>query len=813
MVDYNPNFPEVLGLEWLVTRNQTTRVFSGASGRRQRLPSTTAETINALRLSAQVDPLVLQDTYTLIDICEEGNELTPLFKERSLKPNGDAVTEGWVTDTGATTNLFEAIDDSPRRWPSSTTQSTFIQNVNDFENYECSVDASAFDTGGAAENARIGFVAVNAILGANTGFRKLRVALRHNPSGVSYAPAGGNLRDVHGFGATYAFWWGELNPRTELPWTPADIASFDIGGDWAILVRSQTSNSDKYPIVYALALDIVCVDEENREAVGVWRRPEDGSLTDRLEIVETDELLSMPAGTAGWSKPSGTNHTYFWRQSVAPALFGPVNADDVRWSGAFQHLGPGGEPPGVVFPLTASDIFPDPDGLASDATTYDSNGRPVETFKANSRAAYGIAPIDDLGDPSVDSQPYRLDLADVVQFSSTSGITGQRVTPASSQDYLGVRFPIIPPFADTEITVTVHRVSDGLQFGGEFTISSAEIGDLPHFDRIRYVTGFLDSGASLVGGTQYEIRVSSALLGAGVDNWIMFGPDCSLAPEASFGGDTDGAVIDGTHDPNRDLCINLLRQPDPPTNVVAAIANTPVTTSAGSVATVEHVGISWDAPAVGMGVIFSRYELERTEDNRATWQRVANINDAATLLLPDDDHEVPRDVEVIYRVRAVGKDGRISMWAESNPITPTAPGSILILTSNHDPSLEVVHLYDPESTYPILSNDSKETVTIYGSDNQVVFQETDDRGTGWNANVWLNQVTLAGRGGVHVLTPILTIAQSLDIPYVAVMDHQGTRILGDVTVDEPRQAQPQHRYTAAIRTIPTHSDPTPVEVD
>src|SRR5690606_19344736 len=101
--------------------------------------------------------------------------------------------------------------------------------------------------------------------------------------------------------------------------------------------------------IYALSLEVHHIPVENRVAVGVWRRPED--LTAGMVNVETDALVSVPGNTPGWSKAAGKNYRAFWRESVAPALWGGTKADDVRWDGLFQDLGPGGEPPGIVYPL------------------------------------------------------------------------------------------------------------------------------------------------------------------------------------------------------------------------------------------------------------------------------------------------------------------------------------------------------------------------------------------------------------------------------------------------------------------------------
>ena len=101
-------------------------------------------------------------------------------------------------------------------------------------------------------------------------------------------------------------------------------------------------------------------------------------------------------------------------------------------------------------------------------------------------------------------------MTDLALVKSTQKL-GQRVTPASGQTYLGVRFVVSPPATgNPTLTVTVNRVSDSVQMGGTFTITADAVRALPAgIAGWRYVTGFLSSGAALIAGTAYEIRVTT----------------------------------------------------------------------------------------------------------------------------------------------------------------------------------------------------------------------------------------------------------------------------------------------------------------
>ena len=812
MVNYNEGFPDVFGLQWLVNHDYKQRVWAGAPPAMFRKPSTLTETVTALRMSAALDPTSRASVPTLIDVYEEGQETTPAFELARLAPVADVAINGWRTDAGASSNLFQRIDDPADQWPApnTTTETQWIQNTTPFDDYMCSVAATDFHTGGPLVNARIGWVAIEAIMSMSpTGFRKIRCGL--NIGGVDYQPAGGNLRDVHHFGSIHPFWFGEINPATNKPWVPADIAAFRSGGTSFIKVRSQAATADAFPRVHAIRLNVHYVTTENRKAVGVWRRPENVG-TQRLQAVTTDALITVPSGAANWAKAAAKNYIYVWRQSVSPSVYGPAVADDVRWNGGYQDLGPDGQPPGRAFPLHTNGTAPAPSTrMASKATPHDNFGRPLETWSAAGVAGFAIAEIV-AGSPSLDSQPYRMDLADLAIVVPT-GNWGQRMTPASTQTYAGFRLPIIPPFADSTLTVRIHRVSDGVQIGGSFTIHAADVGAIKTSSPAgwRYLTGFFSAPATLTASVQYEVRLVAADLGAGDATWIVAAPDCSLAPAASFGGTTNGAVLNSVHNTNRDMAVTLIRQPDPPTGVTATISNQPITTYlADQVPTVQHVQVAWTAPAVGLGGNFRRYDVQRRVDG-GTWYTVAHINVAGTVSWLD--REAPRNSLCEYRVRAVGLDGRLSNYAQTAVgVTPTAPGMMVVLTSNHDPSLEVVYIYAKESTFPLLGSEAKETVRIHGANNQVVFREHEKRGVGWTVEVVVNQLDLQGKGGIHVLAPLTDIIESTEIPYVAVLDNQGTQILGDVTANDVPFRQPQHRYAAQLAIIPTHDEPVPVEV-
>lgn len=813
-MDFNPSFPDQFGLEWLVDRDQKSRVYNGSPARLQRIISTDDETIEAIKLSACVDPLLRATIPTVVEIIEEGDEFVPIPKVAALAPTADGTNEGWIRHNSSSSNLFQSIDRDSSIWPDDLTAGEWIQTTTAGLAYNVSVDAGGFDTGQALDGSRICFVAVEAIMSANFGFSKCECKL--NIGGNFYAPAGGAVRDVHAFGEIYRFFWGEINPDTGLPWLPADIADFASGGSSFVRFRSSPgTTASRFPRVHAVRMNVHYIEVENRVAVGTWTRPTNPGSS-RLVNITTDSLISVPSGSADWAKADATNYLLGWRQAMAPAIYGPTVADDVRWNGGYQDLAADGQPPGIVYPLHHSGEGPPPDDvLASQLSAYDTFGRYQDAFEGNSRAAYAFALVRDDAAISADSQPYRMDLADVVTFTHNSGTTGQRFTPSSNQTYVAFRCPIIPPFAEATLTVSVHQVSNGNQVGGSFTATALEVGKAKHSEAgLRHLYGIFSSPVALSSGTQYELRFDSTLTGAGTDNWIVFAPDCSLGATAGFKSTTDGAVINGSHTTTRDMAVTLLKQPDPAENVVAAITTVNVDMPDGSTREVEHVEVTWDAPDTPLTTSFRRYELERQFEFQDDWTRIAHLNDNS--LTSFTDYMAARNIEVKYRVRQVALDGRVSAWAESNAVTPSEGDYDIILTSNHRPDLQILfEVPDSEASYEFRSQERDEVVALHGTDLQTVFSEPEDRGVGWSANVELNfgDEPPPVRAGARLFEPLLDIIRTEDAPFCCAMDYQGVRILGKVTIGDPKEHQPGNQYTASMSVIPTHDEDVPVEVD
>lgn len=618
MPDWNKSFPAVLGLEWMPTREGTRSVSPGPPAM-QRMTSTTAETIESLTLPARANPAETRPLRTVVDIIPEGQEsvdFTGPVQFVDLVPNADVELGTWTDLAGGTTDIYTGLT-SGIVWPDPAVEAAGIQDETGFANYRFQVDASAFAGGGGLEDARICRVELALVAQAvGGGFRQIRTAFRNATTGTTnYDPGGGNQTSIHGFGGVLTRIWGEINPLTGRPWLPADIAAFD-GGDWTILIRSETASPTNTPTIYSAALRVHYLETENRVAAAVWERPTSISA-DRITVT-TDSITSLPDGATTWSKPGSGDFLLWWRQAHDPPIHTGGPATDIRWQLLIQDLGPAGNPSSVVFPLTTDGTPPAPAGvLAFDSRPFSFPQGGTEPFQADGQGATGFG-LDTAGGPSDDSQPYR-EMGPTSQPPGWAQVTssqkvGQQVTPSAGASYLGVRTVIIPPnTGNPTLRVAVHRVSDGQQVGGQLVLSADEVRALPEIagaqvsgQRLRFIEGFLSAAAPLTASVDYEVRLTAT---GGV--WTALAPFSNVAEAASFSGTAGGAFIGPTLFTDRDLVVNLLIQPDPPQNFTAAPEAVPVETYACSATEIEHMRLDWDPGANPLGSAFARYEVER----------------------------------------------------------------------------------------------------------------------------------------------------------------------------------------------------------
>ena len=660
--NWNPNAPALLGLEWPLTTSMVENIQQPAPFA-QRLRSTVAETITNLQLRMSMNGSDTRSLLTVVDVMPAGSELPGPVLSVDYAPNADGAIGTWLTDAGGATNLWSFIDD-PVVYPPSATD--FIK-TNAYSGAEFEVASAGFGAG-----RRVVRVRIAAVIGAQVNWKQFQFRLRHVPSGGLYHPPASNLWGS-GYGTLVNVDCGEINPFTELPWTPADIQGFD-SGVWRIRVESP-GTAPAYSNVASLALRVEYVAVENRVAVASWRRPTTGAVSD----ITTAALIRLPTGAASWPKPSSGDFTFLWRRAYDLLLnsSGAAQANDVQWRIARADVA-GADVASPVPGMTGLRIPINSLGLVSGAAV----AYPGQA---------AVLVLNHAGGASDDSQPYRVS----VLIGTTGEQIAQRIAPGANASYIDVRVIASPPdSAAGTLTATVHRVSDGLQMGGSAAWDADVVRSMPEITPgtpYRLLEGHLSAGASLISGTQYEVRFTVT----GPGTWIFPMPHADFGATATFGGTTQSARDGGGVLPSDELSAVLLQQPDPPTNVTAAAVEIPAPGDGClcSVAAIEVIRLAWTATA--LGGTFARYEIERQDgDADAPWVAVATAATEATEAWLNG--ETARGVPVRYRIRVTNTTQAFSPWVETDWVVASAKGCEVIFASDARPELTVAYDRDPE---------------------------------------------------------------------------------------------------------------------
>lgn len=816
--NWNPNRPGALGLEWFPVFGATQPIALSASSFVQQLRSTVGETIDSLRLSIAHDPAVTAPFFAIFEVIPTGSEFPVAVGAHSTvsyAPNNDETIGAWTTGPGAmgTVNLWARIDDAVAYPPVG---SDYIRlRSSGASAYRATVASAAFPL-----TARVLRLAVEAVIGLDpegTDFtnRSVGFSLFHNPTSTVYVMPG-NTFTVTAFTPNQVLNMslGEINPVTLLPWTPADVRLFDT--DWHLRVNSS-GNVNGGPIVTAMALKVSYIDPENRVALGTWQRPP-GALP---LTIETDDFV-RPDGAGGWTpswvKPASGDFLFLarWCRDTMVSL-GAAPATDLAWLVAYQDLGDLGSPPGISYP-------PVP-GMTADILPVSSVGLPTEAFDGSSRRAARLVLRTSTATDSNDSEPFYVNLSVLESVTSTQTL-GQRITPNSSQSYLGVRLVIAPPESiDATLTIRVFGVASGLQIGtGQFTITADEVRALPDLGGgMRFIQGFFNSSVALVSGTQYEVRCSTD-----AGTWLAIVPDSDGASGPTFAGASgtgagDCARLNGGTGPSlagQDMMLVLLIQPTAPATATATVMELELQ-GGGAMCTpeaIEHIAVQWTATALAGA--WARYEVERLEDDGAgVWQPVAVVTSAESMV-HFTDWETPRGRLVKYRVRVVANTAAFSTWTETQWVSANATGAEIIFTSNGAADRTVAVDYEPEVDTGFLDHEDDTVVPVYGAPYQLVFVNPQPRGLVKDVRLIVHADNRPCNDygqplpDDEVWSPLRAITQAHDIAYVCILDATGDRTYGHVTLSSGRRvaddAGKLQFFWCSAQFLPTQGTPAVV---
>lgn len=793
MTDWNPNAPNTIGLEWRPHTEGRLSLSSRESPIALLIPSDAGETIGNLVIphewagSGAGTGILWADIYNAADAVEGARTTVAYY------PSADKANDGYITrsDWATTTNIYAQISDTS-------------DDEDPWTDYAVNTDA------GRISRARFNF-ATGAF---PAGARPLSVTFEIRALGYSWSWQAPSIELSHWYGSNKMAAWGTVSlPRNdqwatytigpiyfdandEGPWNRQSILDFaysakdNVGVEWRYGCK-----------ITRLTMKVTYVTDKR---VAVARA---AKITTVPSGVQTNApLATLAVGTsvaANWSKSNGVDYLAVLRR--VESLSGQQFTASI--------------------PFLDSDVAPPFDeGLIYSTTLTDAGGDVASVGSAGTRVA-PIVPITSGNAQSADAQPYH-DL-DAQPCHATSTLR-QGVNGANVQAYKRVRFLV--GFSNTPtaaLDVKVKKVSDNSQVGGTGTLAVADlsdpaiatlIGTRTLFDgrsmSVYDVTVTLASTATLAVATDYYLEFSSTTTEAWFPLWVDATASHAYTGNQTAGGSTNQATVAGSGTAAADFLATLGSVPSAIANFAAAV-QTAALPSAGDVAcslpTREYVNLTWTASALGAS--FTRYEIERTEDDGATWNPVAYVTTEATATWRDN--QAKRNTAVKYRIRVVRSDGATSDWATlANSVTCTMTGQGLLFVSNEDDTMNAGFvLLDDTYSYQFLGAADLVLVRRYGLDYQSAFRPIERRGVQWDFRVLIHSRGMSGEEtspddgeGIQAFDTLRDIAETQAT--VAVLTPDGERLFGALRVPSGTRIASASFYVANVSLIQTSDTPT-----
>ncbi|MEI6109805.1 MAG: hypothetical protein WCQ11_07005 [Actinomycetes bacterium] len=410
--------------------------------------------------------------------------------------------------------------------------------------------------------------------------------------------------------------------------------------------------------------------------------------------------------------------------------------------------------------------------------------------------------------PSLDSQPYATTSplagddpwADLREYFNNSPINvgrwmKQQFTPSVNDDYawINVLCSQVAGSVNGDLLIKVKRQSDDVQFGSTVTITSADM-QAP-VRAWRKVGMPIDTAASLIGGTQYYLEITSTA--AANQGWLVqcinsgyepnpTGPPSTTNAIAGWGAGIDKLTFG-------DPAMNAFgwTAPDAPGSVVACVTISTIplppegfaASAVGQTCCIDNILLSWTAMTSVYCGNFLAYEIQREENEG--WMTIARITDSAVSTF--SDYESKANTATNYRMRVVRDDNIPSLFTATVTATAAMTNCCgIMFTSNEQPNLTVFYQDTVESrkfAFPVF----EQTFAPYNRNYQVVFRELENRGTTFNTSLKIRAGrTACGPGcddptgiGVDVFDPLRNICRA-GLSYVCVKNESGNRWFGYV---------------------------------
>jgi hypothetical protein len=815
-VTFNPNRPRALGLEWYPNGVGQSPLYGDGDQVTLRIDSNATETIDHLRVGhfwsgpTNASRRLWADVYPANAFGGDDVEVTNTFVPNettynttliSTAPMWRGTTDNGATYTGGTTNSHTFVDDaSDIDW--------LIMTVTDpSSNPESSAAGKALGlrfTAGAMPTGRRVLGVYFDIRGKRAGSTPPQISrLEMWKTGTRI----GTLANVTFPSTDETTGWPTttvgpfyLNPETQLPWTITDVQAWDTTYEMRLAITPTGF------MLSGVTMRVVSV-PERRVAWG-YGTPERFKTTGvewANEEQRTDVVVSLQSNDtpgSNWSKTTGTAYVITLRRMGYFDVSGQqvtIGTPAVRW-------------------IRSASGNPNVDGQVY-AATMTTDGR-LRSLVYGSGLASPIWLVRTDNAASVDSQPYQ-DI-DFVPVQTTTGfVARQTVVPDDARTYATVRAIVgYQPGAEPTqpLQARLLRVSDSTVMGAPGQITFAEYIDLPQTTwansvvsnmRMAEVIIQLATPGTLAAGTTYYLEFLSTT--AATAPWYVL----SLRHDAPTGvtGDVSSPGTGTTAGSGSgDLAAIVLDRPAPPGTISATNNPETITAPAGltcNVGTAPRVDVAWSSTT--LAGLFQSYEVERNDDG--VWRVVRRV--AAESTVSWSDREMAGNTSVQYRVRVLRNDGGRSAYALATAVVPVQAVGALRLSSNALQRTVVVEKLTPQNAWTFPTSNGAQLRELYNRDLAVIVRETEKRGviTDVPVLIWGNPTAEHPSGtGRRAFIPLRGIVEDYTTPYVAVLDDEGDRIYGHVSLPQPASRNRQaHLYLATLHVVETSFIPAVVE--
>lgn len=752
MANWNPNATGAIGLEWWPFFGGVVALDSPSKVAATAFEQTTSQLIGGIQVPNTGIPV--RGGIYVVEAYDNENAVSDVFASTTESvPNEDVSIQNWRTQAGGSTSLFATMDEGF----AGVSTADYIHQTGFASTYNGRVNTGALSLTGRRILAVT--LTVHLVLEASVAF-----VAGLNIGGVEYVGIGTLTGPITNQWRA-ATWY--FNPATRKPWTIADVQAFDTVDEY--FVRSDSHGAaGLWCNVDAVSFQVRSI-AEARLAVGTLDDSSSGLSVGSaaVPVWNTATMLTPTGGT--WTKDGSGRHLYTVRRLPGNGSMNVPFLDQSTPTGAPFGLGRSWE-----IQLAADD------------------GHPTAMLSAVTRLTPFVqrttAPAN-----SVDSLPY----SSVTNATIFTGRNAeQEFSNEASANYGIIRTVIFMTATNTaDLLIKIKRRSDGVQLGGTFTLTAAAYAALPFYTSTTAVWKLLQvqlpSAATLVAATQYYVEFSSTAPSSTL--WSVLAANTNVAgQEATYQGTTDAATLNGAESTSVDLLVTVSTIPAAPASMTAALGSQAVDQSVNCVAAIPRADLSWATTSLGGS--FLRYEIQRSEDAGATWADVAWIT-SAEATSTWKDYEARRGLAASYRIRVVRTDLAISAYTAAGA-TVTKPllsgvgayGSSMFLVTNYSPTSNMAMEYRPARDFTFNEADEQQLQGAYGRDYQLGANPIENRGitAHWLFIVGVDDKVPVGRAGWDVFTPLRNLARA-QIPYVCVLDHQGNRMLAQLSVPSGNQ--------------------------